>query len=693
MSRYFSVGGFSISDENKEYGIPIRFSFLTKTQVIVSYSFLDAILNILDQLTQFYELTLIEQVKWNPWSFALTESSTHLFLLLLLENIKNVVLFRYAVSTNLWFERRIDKLIKYDVFEIFFDEFKALCLYLGYCYEFNYSKVKNATSQQAIETVVGSVAENASNEKDESYWKWTDEDYFEILRKYLSNQDTVDAKVRFDDILDYERTFTGLMKDEAEYQQITSDVQQIYMTPFSCSVISYEKQSIVLKSNENFFNNNLRYGDFVRIRDREDANKTSVGRVVDIEDTSKQIYIDISLGCDIPTDKSSCDLELIWRCVTFTRMMVSLHNFVRKDSGVNGYLKNIIPGLPVEPENLNITFQGDFHVPGLPKLNESQLEIVKKSLENGLSLIQGPPGTGKTVIITAIVFYIVKYLKKRVLVCASSNKAIDNVYQKIKATGVKVIRVEAKHRKRDENPNRETNSFTSSEVRTLSTESSTISIEKVNPEKSDHGFGMGVPKNLGSCQLDSNKPKRDSGNSTKLDHFDELSNQNVNITSLAVPDQQPQNSPTINEFKGCFSDELSSYKIGVRRDASVIMSDVVCATCSGAGDPRVFGLTFDYVLIDESTQSTETECLIPISLCHGQLIMVGDHRQLAPVVLNKSAIERGLSLSMFERLIRTGVVPFRLNVQFRMHPALSEFSSLAFYEGTIQNGVTAGMAL
>lgn len=35
-----------------------------------------------------------------------------------------------------------------------------------------------------------------------------------------------------------------------------------------------------------------------------------------------------------------------------------------------------------------------------------------------------------------------------------------------------------------------------------------------------------------------------------------------------------------------------------------------------------------------------------------------------------------------------GIKPMRLQVQYRMHPCLSEFPSNTFYEGTLQNGVT-----
>lgn len=35
------------------------------------------------------------------------------------------------------------------------------------------------------------------------------------------------------------------------------------------------------------------------------------------------------------------------------------------------------------------------------------------------------------------------------------------------------------------------------------------------------------------------------------------------------------------------------------------------------------------------------------------------------------------------------MIPIRLNVQYRMHPALSEFCSNMFYDGMLQNGLHA----
>jgi len=75
--------------------------------------------------------------------------------------------------------------------------------------------------------------------------------------------------------------------------------------------------------------------------------------------------------------------------------------------------------------------------------------------------------------------------------------------------------------------------------------------------------------------------------------------------------------------------------------------------------------------------------MVPVVLGARQLILVGDHCQLGPVVMSKKAAKAGLSQSLFERLVVLGIRPIRLQVQYRMHPALSAFSSNIFYEGLL----------
>lgn len=65
------------------------------------------------------------------------------------------------------------------------------------------------------------------------------------------------------------------------------------------------------------------------------------------------------------------------------------------------------------------------------------------------------------------------------------------------------------------------------------------------------------------------------------------------------------------------------------------------------------------MLIDEATQATEPECLIPIVAGAKQVVLVGDHCQLGPVVMCKKAANAGLTQSLFERLVMLGVRPIR----------------------------------
>lgn len=136
-------------------------------------------------------------------------------------------------------------------------------------------------------------------------------------------------------------------------------------------------------------------------------------------------------------------------------------------------------------------------------------------------------------------------------------------------------------------------------------------------------------------------------------------------------------------------DQKEMIKLLRKKEKSILKSaQVVCTTCVGAGDMRLHGMQFTSVLIDETTQASEPECMIPIAHGARQVILVGDHQQMGPIIMDKRAAEAGLKLSLFERMIMLDHVPIRLQVQYRMNPCLSEFSSNMFYEGMLQNGVS-----
>lgn len=116
--------------------------------------------------------------------------------------------------------------------------------------------------------------------------------------------------------------------------------------------------------------------------------------------------------------------------------------------------------------------------------------------------------------------------------------------------------------------------------------------------------------------------------------------------------------------------------------------DVVCTTCITSAANVLAVADFPVVFLDEASMSTEPASLIPFmkGSCHVSLI--GDHKQLPPVITSPEAKALGLGVSLFERLIEEARVPsIMLDTQYRMHPAISAFPSLEFYDLGLRDGI------
>jgi len=351
------------------------------------------------------------------------------------------------------------------------------------------------------------------------------------------------------------------------------------------------------------------------------------GTVIDVDEDG-QLCIELRRKDNIPLHvENGFGVSFVWKPITFDRMQAALKTFANDDDSMSGYLYHKLLGHDIDEQTLEVSLPSRFNVKGLPDLNDSQTEAIRQVLRKPLALIQGPPGTGKTVTSASLVYHMVKQNKgAQILVTAPSNVAVDQLTAKIHQTGLRVVRITAKSREHlDSNV--------------------------------EHLALHYIVQNLGSTtstQLQRLlKKKEDSGN------------------QLSAGDMK----------------QLNRIRKGLEHQI-LKAADVICCTCAGAGDPRLIGYKFRHVLLDEATQATEPESLIPIVMGCKQFVLVGDHCQLGPVVICKKAANAGLNSSMFERLVTLGLRPIRLTVQYRMHPCLSEFPSNTFYEGTLDNGVS-----
>lgn len=118
--------------------------------------------------------------------------------------------------------------------------------------------------------------------------------------------------------------------------------------------------------------------------------------------------------------------------------------------------------------------------------------------------------------------------------------------------------------------------------------------------------------------------------------------------------------------------------------------DVVGATCIGINSNKLFAnIPFDVVIVDESGQIQLHNLMVPLSRA-SKAILVGDHKQLPPVVDDELAAEleeQGfdpifLQKSWFEILWDTMPQDHKtmLDTQFRCPAIISDFVSKAFYE-------------
>lgn len=465
----------------------------------------------------------------------------------------------------------------------------------------------------------------------EEIWKENQDASFQDLDKPGIEDEPQHVLLRYDDGYQYQDVFKPLIQLEAEYDKKLKESQKHENVEIRWDV-GLNKRTTAYFSLPSICDSDLRLmpGDELKIRHNSEKfkNWNGVGHVIKVPDNfGEEIGIELKLKyChNAPTEMTSnFIIEFVWKSTSFDRMLAALNKFAVDDRAVSSYIFHKLLGHEMEEQMFKPQVPKNFSGKNLPELNRSQAFAVKHALQRPLSLIQGPPGTGKTVTSASIVYHLAKINGGPILVCAPSNTAVDQLTEKIHQTGLKVVRLCAKSR-----------------------ESLDSSISFLSLHNQIRKLSQEVCSELNKLQ----QLKDETG-------------------ELSVADER----------------RYINLKKKVERDILEV-ADVIACTCVSAGDPRMARLKFSSILIDESMQATEPECMVPVVLGAKQLILVGDHCQLGPVVMCKSAAKAGLCQSLFERLVVLGIRPFRLEVQYRMHPDLALFPSNYFYEGTLQNGV------
>ncbi|QDS98461.1 AAA domain-containing protein [Adhaeretor mobilis] len=269
-------------------------------------------------------------------------------------------------------------------------------------------------------------------------------------------------------------------------------------------------------------------------------------------------------------------------------------------------------------------------------LNPPQEEAVRFALSaRDFAILHGPPGTGKTTTLAEVILQAVRN-GERILACAPSNTAVDNLLERLVTQLPSVIRV---------------------------------------------GHPARVLEWLRGHTLDE---LVEADESTAI--VQEMYREAEMLMRSASKSSRSRNAYT---RKG----ELYAEAKSLRQQARLLerhlvqqvldRGDVICTTLTL--DEELLGdREFDLVVIDEACQSTEP-ALWQAMLRGKRLVLAGDHCQLPPTIISKAAAREGFATSPMERLInQAGDQVFRrLTVQYRMHESIMRFSSDQFYDGQL----------
>ncbi|XP_071792468.1 DNA replication ATP-dependent helicase/nuclease DNA2-like [Asterias amurensis] len=116
---------------------------------------------------------------------------------------------------------------------------------------------------------------------------------------------------------------------------------------------------------------------------------------------------------------------------------------------------------------------------------------------------------------------------------------------------------------------------------------------------------------------------------------------------------------------------------------------VVATTCLGAKHTLLTRRTFDVCIVDEASQISQLVCLGPLFRAR-RFVLVGDHKQLPPLVQSNAARQLGMSVSLFQRLGErhesTPSAAVQLSLQYRMNSDIMKLSNTLVYEGRLRCG-------
>ena len=411
------------------------------------------------------------------------------------------------------------------------------------------------------------------------------------------------------------------------------------------------------------------------------------GVIYRIRDSSVELALD-----DVPEflDVSPLRLEKLSNEQTHKKLVLAVQGLQRALASGHSLGKNILeivfesasPRI-IHRDNANADKgdSSDYHVrfhPFNENLDCSQKSAIQLCLDCvDVGIIHGPPGTGKT---TAVVEYVSQEVARgnRVLVCSASNVAVDNVVERL--SGVSIFRtatVSVDNKKKKGRRERK--------KKDLSVEIEILAVD----DQSKTIVRYGHPARLAPAVLDASLDayilrSDDSALAKECSEDSKKIRTRISKLDYRKKEDRAERNDLRRELRELAKEEKKRQKLAQAK--TLEKASVICATLAGALSFALKNEEFDVVVVDEAAQALEC-AVLGVVMKGKKLVLAGDHLQLPPTVLSDEAARKGLSTTLFERLVRNkrfgAKITTMLNTQYRMHEDIMVWSSDAMYDSKL----------
>jgi superfamily I DNA and/or RNA helicase len=318
--------------------------------------------------------------------------------------------------------------------------------------------------------------------------------------------------------------------------------------------------------------------------------------------------------------------------VTWERLDAGLRRFRTEPAGKRWH--GVLGGTP--PRFLSRP-RGASEPAGLNAEQRRAFDLAERAED--LALVHGPPGTGKTTVLVEIVRAAASRGEK-VLATAPSNLAVDNLVERLVATGLDCVRLG--------HPARVLPAVLAH------------TLEAKAALREEAGIAAGLVEEALALRRDAARRRGRRGPG----RFSESRGKERDARALLAEARALED----------------------RAEAEVLdRAQVVLATLTGLDTRALAGRRFDLAVLDEATQATEPASVLAL-LRADRAVLAGDHLQLPPTILSAEAQAGGLGVSLFERLVALHGEAGRVTLaeQHRMNARIMRFPSEALYGGALR---------